>query len=136
MIDKISKGANCILYGKGPFPAIGTTWQLSVAGRAEGNLATVIHEHPIVKDFPHEGWCDWHFADMINKADAIDLTTLNLPVFPIVEMVSSFKKIKRQAMIFELKIGTGHLIVCTLNLNNSPVAGSYLKHQLQAYAES
>jgi beta-galactosidase len=136
VINKISEGANCILYGKGPFPAIGTTWQLSVAGRAEGNLATVIYNHPVFKDFPHENWCDWHFSDMIENADAVDLSILNLPVSPVIEMVSSFKKIKRQAMLFELKIGTGHLIVCTLNLNNSPIAGSYLKHQLQGYAKN
>jgi len=136
IIDKISKGANCILFGRGPFPAIGTSWQLSVAGRIEANLATVINEHPIFDDFPHEGWCDWHFADMINKAEAVDLTTLNLAISPVVEMVSSFKKIKRQAMIFELKVGLGSLVVCTLNLKNSPIAGSYLKAQLQGYSRS
>ena len=136
LIDKISEGANCILYGKGPFPAIGTTWQLSVAGRAEGNLASVIRAHPIFANFPHEGWCDWHFADMFKNAEAVDLTNLDLPVIPIVEMVSSFKKIKRQAMLFELKIGRGSFVVCTLNLKNSPIAGSYLKAQLQHYLRS
>jgi len=68
-------------------------------------------KHPIFKNFPHEGWCDWHFADMIENADAVDLSVLNLPASPIVEMVSSFKKIKRQAMLFELKVGNGRLIV-------------------------
>lgn len=136
LINKIAEGASCILYGKGPFPANGTTWQLSVAGRAEGNLATVIYDHPIFENFPHEGWCDWHFADMIENADAVDLSELNLPVSPIVEMVSSFKKVKRQAMLFELKIGAGRLIVCTLKLDNSSAAASYLKRQLADYAES
>ena len=136
MINKIAEGASCILYGKGPFPAIGTTWQLSVAGRAEGNLATVIYDHPVFENFPHEGWCDWHFADMIENADAVDLSELNLPVSPIVEMVSSFKKIKRQAMLFELKIGAGRLLVCTLKLEDSSVAASYLKRQLEEYMEN
>ena len=51
LINKIAEGASCILYGKGPFPATGTTWQLSVAGRAEGNLATVIYDHPVFENF-------------------------------------------------------------------------------------
>ena len=38
-------------------------------------------------------------------------------------------------MIFELKIGKGHLIVCSMNLENSKIAGTYLKAQLQQYAE-
>lgn len=39
-------------------------------------------------------------------------------------------------MVFELKINAGYLIVCTFNLNNSPVAGNYLKAQLQDYAKN
>ena len=73
---------------------------------------------------------------MIENADAVDLSGLNLPVSPIVEMVSSFKKIKRQAMLFELKVGAGRLIICTLKLDNSSAAASYLKRQLEDYAES
>jgi len=96
-------------------------------------LATIIYDHPIFDNFPHENWCDWHFADMIENGKAIDLTALDMPIPPIVEMVSSFKTIKRQAMIFELKIGKGHLIVCSMNLDNSKIAGAYLKSQLQQY---
>jgi hypothetical protein len=134
LISKIENGASCILYGSGPFPSSDTLYQISVAGRAEGNLATVIYDHPIFDNFPHEEWCDWHFADMIENGKAIDLTELNLPIPPIVEMVSSFKTIKKQAMIFELKIGKGHLIVCSMNIENSKIAGAYLKSQLQQYA--
>ena len=135
LISKIENGASCILYGSGPFPSSDTLYQISVAGRAEGNLATVIYDHPIFDNFPHEEWCDWHFADMINDGKAIDLTALNMPIPPIVEMVSSFKTIKKQAMIFEIKVGKGHLIVCSMNLENSKIAGAYLKSQLQQYAE-
>ncbi len=39
-------------------------------------------------------------------------------------------------MLFELKIGAGRLIVCTLKLNDSSIAASYLKRQLEEYAES
>ena len=134
LVSAVSNGGKCILYGKGPFPAIDTKWQISCAGRAEGNLATVIHDHSAWGDFPHENWCEWQFAEMINGAEAVNFTNLEMAFMPILEMVSSYKNVKRQAMIFEVKIGKGLLLVCTLNLDATPVAGAYLKKCLRQYA--
>ncbi len=136
LLNTVSDGGKCILYGKGPFPAIDTRWQISCAGRAEGNLATVIHDHLVWGDFPHEGWCDWQFAEMINGAEAVDFTNLAIAFMPILEIVSSYKNVKKQAMVFEVNIGKGLLLVCTLNLDAAPVAGAYLKKRLRQYAAS
>ena len=73
---------------------------------------------------------------MINGAEAVNFTNLAMTFRPILEMVSSYKNVKKQAMVFEVKIGKGLLLVCTLNLDAAPVAGAYFKKCLWQYAAS
>ena len=40
---------------------------MGLAGRPEGNLATVIARHPLTDRFPHDGWCDWQFSKMLKQ---------------------------------------------------------------------
>ena len=45
-----------LLLGEVPFATNPTSFRIALAGRTSGNTATVIHDHPLTRNFPHEGF--------------------------------------------------------------------------------
>lgn len=136
LLSYMVDGGRVLLLGGGPFPTLATTYQIMSGGRVQGNNATVIYEHPIMSAFPNEGYCDWQFFSMIEGASTVVFNDLDIPFEPIVEVVSSYKMIRKQASLFELRIRKGGLLVCTLNLEPSDPGANYLKQQMLTYLES
>ncbi len=133
-LDRLNNGASVVLLGAGPFPTAPTTFQISCAGRSNGNLATVIERHPALGDFPHDGWCDWQFFELLSEGRSVVFNDLDIPYAPIVEIASSFKRILKQSSLFELQAGRGRLLVCTLNLSAETPEVRHLRHNLLKYA--
>src|SRR5699024_9717285 len=131
MIDLLQNGGKVILLDSVFFPNLPTTFQPSVAGRTNGNLATVIYDHPLMESFPHDGYCSWQFEPMLEDGNAIVFNDIDIPFDPIIEVVSSFKKVLKQASLFELKVGDGALLVCSLNLKQEDPAGEYMLNLLK-----
>ena len=135
-LARLKAGAPIVLLGPGPFAALPTSFQPSCAGRANGNLATVIADHPLLNRFPNNGWCDWQFAPLLEGGSAVVFNQLDAPFLPMLEVVSSFKTIRKQGAIFEYNVGDGRLLVCTLNLPEDDPAAQWLKAALAKYAAS
>ncbi len=134
ILEQLSNGASVVLLGAGPFPVAPTSFQISCAGRSNGNLATVVKHHSALGDFPHEGWCDWQFFELLTNGHSVVFNDLDIPFVPIVEVASSFKRIFKQSPLFELQVGQGRLLVCTLNLSADTPEVRYLRNRLLAYA--
>ncbi|HIS55288.1 MAG TPA: hypothetical protein IAB48_01340 [Candidatus Fimimorpha excrementavium] len=113
-VSYMKNGGRMILMGAGPFPGVPISFQITPGGRTGGNNATVIYDHPIMRDFPQDGFCDWQFAEMFHDGGAVQFNDLELAFRPIVEIVSTYKFIRKQAALFEIKIGKGAILVCTL----------------------
>lgn len=133
---RIENGERVLLLGAGSFPNLPTTYQIMSGGRSVGNNATVVYEHPILKGFPHDGLCDWQFYSMLEEGTTVVFNDLPIPFKPIIEVVSSYKFIRKQASLFELGIGSGGIVVCSLNLDPSDPGACYLKHLLMKYISS
>ena len=73
---------------------------------------------------------------MMEGGEAVVFNELNIPFKPIIEVVSSFKLIRKQASIFELGIGKGRLLVCTLNLTEKDPAAKYLLNRMVSHVNS
>jgi hypothetical protein len=129
-------GGRVLLIGAGPFKASPMSFQVAAAGRVIGNQATVLAEHPVFAGFPHEGFCDWQFYDLLNGSSAVLFDDPAIPFEPILEVASSYKLLKKQAAIFELGVGSGSLLVCSLNVRSDDPAGRYLLRNLIKYAAS
>lgn len=134
-IKYLVRGGRAVLIGSKPFPTLPTTFQLSTAGRPLWNLSTVIEDHPLMNRFPHNGFCDWQFFNMFEGGEAVLFNQLNIPFSPVIEVVSSFKLIRKQANLFEVNVGRGKLLVCTLNLNTSDAGANYLLKTMINYAD-
>jgi hypothetical protein len=135
-LRRLAQGGRVVLLGCRPLPAAKMSFENAVAGRPDGNLATLIERHPLTDQFPHDGYCDWQFAAMLHKAVNVQFNGLGVPFDPIIEVASSYKRIRKQALLFEWRVGRGRLLVCGFSLSDSDPAGAYFRQLLLKYASS
>lgn len=127
-------GGRVVLLGDAPFPTLPLEFQVALAGRVVGNLATVITDHPVMDAFPHEGYCSWPFYPLFSGAKSVLFEDSAVPFAPIIEVVSTYKYVRKQSCLFELGVGDGRLLVCTLNFDLSDPAAAFLLARILAYA--
>lgn len=136
LIKNLAAGKSVVLLSAGPFARYDNSFQISIAGRTHGHLATVITDTPFMRDFPHSGFCSWQFFDMMMESHTAGLDLPSAEFAPIIEVASSYKNARREAMMFEYRVGDGKLFVSTLNLKESDPAATWLKARIAEYAMS
>lgn len=124
------------------------------SGWDHGNAATIIHRHAMLGDYPHEGWCDLDFYDMIEGANSLRTQSLPGDVEPVIRVIpislpaggqiapapNEDSTPKRwisddRCYLAESKIGSGRLLVCSLKLTNT-VAGRFLLGNILRYTQT
>ena len=135
LIKLLKDGKDVLLTGAGPFPSKPTTFRISLAGRTEGNLATVVSDHPALGNMPHEGFCSWQFAEMLEGGNAVIFEADGVPFNPIVEVVSTHKCVFRQSALSEFKVSGGRLVISGFDFKENDPASSWLFSQLVSYME-
>ncbi len=135
-VERLARAGRVVLLGHKPLPARRMSFQINMVSRPDGNLATLIEKHPLTDRFPHDGYCDWQFFKMLNQAVPVQFNGLGVPFDPIIEVASSYKRIRKQAVVFEWRVGRGRLLVCGLRLADSDPAGAYFRQLLHEYAAS
>jgi hypothetical protein len=133
-LQQLSRGGRVVLLGHQPFEAMQMDFQMGMSGRPGGNLATLIEGHPLTDRFPHDGFCSWQFFPMLDKAVPVQFNDLDLPFDPVIEVTGSYKRIRKQALVFEWRVGEGRLLVCGLNLKKADPAVDYFRQILFNYA--
>ena len=136
LLSLLDAGKSVVLLSSGPFAAVEVSYQLAIAGRTSGHLATVIADHPLLDDLPHDGYCGRQFEHMLNGSHAAVLDLTDRPHRPIIDIASSYKNARREAMLFEYRVGNGKLLVCTLHLGENDPAARWLRSQILSYAAS
>ena len=136
LLEKMAQGKTVVIFGTEPFASVETTFQLSIAGRTTGHLATAICPHPLMVHFPHQGFCAKQFEGMLNggRAAVLDGTPGNHN--PIIDIATTYKNAQREGLLFEYCVEKGRLLVCTLNFREDDPAARWLKAQILSYAES
>ncbi len=117
LLEWMEQGKDVLLLGTGPFAAQLTTYQVALAGRTAGIQATVIYDHPLLKDLPHDGFCGWQFRRLMENGTAVRFDSKEVPFDPIIEMVSTHKFVIPMSALFEFNILNGRLLVCSFNFN-------------------
>ncbi len=134
--EALSAGKDVLLLGKTPFVSLPTSFQISLAGRTNGNLATVIADHPALQNMPHDGFCGWQFRPLMEGGCAVCFENRAVPFDPIIEVASSHKYAIRQSILFEFNALGGRLLVCGFRFREGDPAARWLKAQLIRYANS
>jgi len=136
LLGALKAGRDVLLLGGAPFDTRPTSFRMSLAGRTSGNLATVIADHPLTNAIPHEGFCAWQFAPLLDDGKTVVFAQKDIPFAPIIETVSSHKNAVRQAALFEYEIMNGRLLVCTFDLTKNEPMSRWLRAKLIAYMHS
>lgn len=128
-------GGKVLLLGSGPFPVMPVFYQTVTGGRVDGNCGTVIYDSAAVRNFPNDGYCSWQFYNMLEGANAVCFNELEIDFNPIIEVVSTYKMIRKQAVLFELKVGNGAIMVYTLKIGED-IASLKLLEDIKRYMNS
>ena len=136
LVELLSDGKNVLLLGSTPFESLPTEFRIALAGRTAGNLATVVNDHPVLENMPHEGFCSWQFCDLMQGGSAVCFGTDDVPFNPIIEVVSTHKYVIRQAAMFEFSALNGKLFVCSFDFKDSDPASKWLLSQIVSYVKS
>ena len=103
----------------------------------DGNAGTIVQNHPMLADFPHEGFCDLQFYRMVAESPPISLDPLgSLNQEPVIRAFSSYFVCHPLAYLIELNLGKGGLIVSALNLDQSFPEARHLLSSILHYAVS
>ncbi|WP_321472195.1 sugar-binding domain-containing protein [uncultured Paludibaculum sp.] len=88
-----------------------------------GAAGTLVSDHPALAGFPHEGFCDLQFYNLVDAAFPLPIDGWTSQVQPIVggirttsQFLSKAKNLSRVAFAAEAKVGAGRLLVTTLKL--------------------
>ena len=89
-----------------------------------------------MQDFPNEGYCGKQFEAMLNGSAAVVLDGPAMPHRPIIDIATTYKNARREAMLFEYRVGNGKLLVCSLHLTEQDPAAAWLKNHILSYSVS
>ncbi len=84
----------------------------------DGQNGTVITAHPLLGEFPHDGFADWQFFRMIDPAPPLDLEPLGLDdADPVIRVIHRYPVCRPLGYLLERSYGRGAFIFTALNLD-------------------
>ncbi|MBN8458662.1 MAG: discoidin domain-containing protein [Verrucomicrobia bacterium] len=93
-------------------------------------------KHPALAGFSTADFADWQWIDVVGRARTVNLGRMPAGLRPIVQPVDDWNRNWKLGVVFEAKVGTGRLLVCTVDLtgdlSKSPAARA-LRDSLLAY---
>ncbi|KRG14784.1 hypothetical protein ACA30_10065 [Virgibacillus soli] len=102
-------------------------------------MGMLVHEHPVLKNFPNDQYSDWHWFHLVDNTVALGMELLP-KVKPIVEVIDNFNRAKHLAYAYEVQVGRGKLFVSTFNLANRETMkrpeANYLFFEILQYIQS
>ncbi len=101
----------------------------------DGQNGTIIQNHAMLGDFPHEGFADLQFFRMMEEAPPLDLEPLELHEGdPVIRVIHRYMVGHPLGYLVERSWGLGGIILTALHLAPSLPEAQYLLGQICAYA--
>ena len=92
-----------------------TAW---TGGQAPHTLGILCNpQHPAFTDFPTEYHSNWQWWDAMSHSNAIMLAPISAKIKPIVRVIDDWVTNRSIALIFEVKVGNGKLLVSGIDFN-------------------
>ena len=96
------------------------------------------NDHPALTDFPTQSHSNYQWWALVNKTSVMHLEDFPKNFKPIVQPIDTWFMNRKLGILFEAKIGTGKLLVCSAPVSDtasSPVARQ-LFYSLKKYMSS
>jgi len=110
-----------------------TAWTRRQAPHTLGLLCDP--EHPALAGFPTEFHSNWQWWYLVTRAGAMIMDDLPSSLRPIVQVIDDWFTARRLGLVFEAKLGSRKLLVCSINLRQEleqdPVAPQMLNSLLR-----
>ncbi len=118
-ITYMEQGGSVLLTGNFPGTTMLENFRPHTSGRSLGHSGTILHPHPVWERFPQEGFGDWQFYHLMKESTSL-IRDPEMPEYtPIIELIPSFKLIKRKSLLMEYQVGKGRLLVCGFRLDKT-----------------
>jgi hypothetical protein len=95
--------------------------------------------HPALAGFPTSFHSDWQWEPLLSQSKAVVMDDLPRGLRPMVQVIDDWNTSRKLGLVFECRVGTGKLLVCTPDLSGDMsgrlVAGQFL-HSLLDYMRS
>ncbi len=82
--------------------------------------------HPVFNSFPTDYHSDWQWEDLLDRSKPMLVGSLPRELKPLVQPIDDWNDARKLAVLFEAKVGTGRLVVCSMDiasdLTTRPVA--------------
>ena len=96
--------------------------------------------HPALAHFPTDHHSNWQWFDLLHNAHAMILNELPQDYRPIVQPIDNFYRNNRLGTLFQIRAGSGRLLVSTMNtetaIDRESLACRQLLHSLLEYMQS
>jgi hypothetical protein len=95
--------------------------------------------HPALALFPTDAHSNWQWYELLEKSRSVILDDTPKEFRPIVQVIDNFARNHKLGNLFEARVGSGRLLVCTIDLPalaDSHPAARQLLRSLFAYAGS
>ena len=81
------------------------------------------NKHSALADFPTEEYCNWQWWSLLTPCAGSVVLDQVKNIQPIVQTIDAFSRNQKLGLLFEVKVGSGRLLVCSLNLsgNDDPI---------------
>jgi len=101
----------------------------------ELQAGTIIRDHPMLGDFPHENFADLQFYNLIGESPAFDIGSLGLnDEDPVIRMLHSSFVARPLALLLERSLGKGRIIMTAMDMDRKFPEARYLLKQICRYA--
>jgi len=110
-----------------------TVWTRGQAPHTLGILCNP--DHPLFNDFPTEYHSNWQWWDPVSHSQAMILDHLPVGIQPLIQPIDTWFENRRLGLAFELKVGAGKMMVCSIDMINKledrPVSAQLLNSILR-----
>jgi hypothetical protein len=96
-------------------------------------------KHPVFENFPTEFHSNWQWWDITMNAYAMNMNDLPKEIKPLIGVIDSYIVNDKLSYLWECKVGTGKLVVCSVDFNQdmgNRSASKQLKSSILKYMNS
>jgi hypothetical protein len=121
IVDAMKRGASVVILDGAEqllksYPiTFRTSWWKAGDAPETNHTGTFVYDHPVTRSMTPDGWCDDGWFFLIEGARKFVLETMPTRPNIIIRALPSMVRVEDQALLFEVSVGEGSLLVSGLN---------------------
>lgn len=93
-------------------------------------------EHPVFIDFPTDSYASYQWKKLLENSFTICIDRFPQDFEPVVQIIPNFYNNHRMTNMFEVKVGKGRLLICSMDFRKASIEGDQLFRSILKYMAS